>query len=215
MAETVKCDAFADIYKSLEYCTGNISIPGTRPRAVFIPKKHVTGWPTLPMANATEMGKVAVLDGNFTLEADKYFHFLDLVDGENEPKSEQVGSFGSMHFSNTLTLVIPGTEEEATGLATMLNNEDVLFIYFQRNGKARVLGNEMFRTSVKPSQNVGKATSDSNNTTLEVTVEDVAPAPFYPGDIVIDGGVVISGATGKVKTQEKPTTKPTEGGSGS
>lgn len=215
MAETVKCDAFADIYKSLEYCTGKMSMPGTRPRAVFIPKKHVTGWPTLPMANATEMGKVAVLDGNFTLEADKYFHFLDLVDGENEPKSEQVGSFGSMHFSNSLILVIPGTEEEATGLATMLNNEDVLFIYFQRNGKARVLGNEMFRTSVKPSQNVGKATSDSNNTTLEITVEDVAPAPFYPGDIVIDGGVVISGATGKVKTQEKPTTKPTEQGSGS
>lgn len=199
MSETVKCDAFADIYKSLEYCTGKMSMPGTRPRAVFIPKKHVTGWPTLPMANATEMGKVAVLDGNFTLEADKHFHFLDLVDGENEPKSEQVGSFGSMHFSNSLILVIPGTEEEATGLATMLNNEDVLFIYFQRNGKARVLGNEMFRTSVKPSQNVGKATSDSNNTTLEITVEDVAPAPFYPGDIVIDGGVTISGATGKVK----------------
>lgn len=210
MAETVKCDAFADIYKSLEYCTGKMSMPGTRPRAVFIPKKHVTGWPTLPMANATEMGKVAVLDGNFNLEADKYFHFIDLVDGENEPKSEQVGSFGSMHFSNSLILVIPGTEEEATGLATMLNNEDVLFIYFQRNGKARVLGNEMFRTSVKPSQNVGKATSDSNNTTLEITVEDVAPAPFYPGDIVIDGGVTISGATGKVKPTV--TTKPSEGG---
>ena len=199
MAETVKCDAFADIYKSLEYCTGKMSMPGTRPRAYFIPKKHITTWPTLPMANATEMGKVAVHDGNFTLEADKYFHYVDLVDGENEPKSEQVGSFGSMHFSNALTLVVPGTEEEATGLATMLNNEDVVFIYIQRNGKARVMGNEMFRTSVKPSQNVGKATSDSNNTTLEVTVEDVAPAPFYPGDIVIDSKVVISGATGKIK----------------
>lgn len=202
MAETVKCDAFADIYKSLEYCTGKMSMPGTRPRAYFIPKKHITTWPTLPMANATEMGKVAVYDGNFTLEADKCFHYVDLVDGENEPKSEQVGSFGSMHFSNTLTLVVPGTEEEATGLATMLNNEDVVFIYIQRNGKARVMGNEMFRTSVKPSQSVGKATSDSNNTTLEITVEDVAPAPFYPGDIVIDSKVVISGATGKVKPSD-------------
>ena len=199
MAETVKCDAFADIYKSLEYCTGKMSMPGTRPRAYFIPKKHITAWPTLPRANATEMGKVAVYDGNFKLEADKCFHYVDLVDGENEPKSEQVGSFGSMHFSNTLTLVVPGTEEEATGLATMLNNEDVVFIYIQRNGKARVMGNEMFRTLVKPSQSVGKATSDSNNTTLEITVEDVAPAPFYPGDIVIDSKVVISGATGKVK----------------
>ena len=199
MDETVKCDAFADIYKSLEYCTGKMSMPGTRPRAYFIPKKHITAWPTLPMATATEMGKVAVYDGNFKLEADKCFHYVDLVDGENEPKSEQVGSFGSMHFSNTLTLVVPGTEEEATGLATMLNNEDVVFIYIQRNGKARVMGNEMFRTSVKPSQSVGKATSDSNNTTLEITVEDVAPAPFYPGDIVIDSKVVISGATGKVK----------------
>ena len=174
-------------------------MPGTRPRAYFIPKKQITTWPTLPMANATEMGKVAVYDGNFKLEADKCFHYVDLVDGENEPKSEQVGSFGSMHFSNSLILVVPGTEEEATGLATMLNNEDVVFIYIQRNGKARVMGNEMFRTSVKPSQSVGKATSDSNNTTLEITVEDVAPAPFYPGDIVIDSKVVISGATGKVK----------------
>ena len=33
MSETVKCDAFADIYKSLEYCTGKMSMPGTRPRA--------------------------------------------------------------------------------------------------------------------------------------------------------------------------------------
>lgn len=202
MNDIVKCDAFADIYKSLEYCTGKMSMPGTRPRAYFIPKKHITAWPTLPMANATEMGKVAVYDGNFKLEADKNFHYVDLVDGENEPKSEQVGSFGSMHFSNTLTLVVPGTEEEATGLATMLNNEDVVFIYIQRNGKARILGNEMFRTSVKPSQSVGKATSDSNNTTLEITVEDVAPAPFYPGDIVIDSKVVISGATGKVKPSD-------------
>ena len=199
MAETVKCDAFADIYKSLEYCTGKMSMPGTRPRLYFIPKKHITSWPTLPMADATEMGKVAVYDGNFTLAADKNFHYVDLVDGENEPKSEQVGSFGSMHFNNSLSAVVPGTEEEATGLATMLNNEDVVFIYIQRNGKARVIGNEMFRTNVKPSQNGGKGTSDSNNTTLEITVEDVAPAPFYPGDIVLSESVTISGTTGKVK----------------
>ena len=81
MADTVKCDAFADIYKSLEYCTGKMSMPGTRPRAYFIPKKHITTWPTLPMANATEMGKVAVYDGNFTLVSDKSFLFLDLVYG--------------------------------------------------------------------------------------------------------------------------------------
>lgn len=198
MAE-VKCDAFADIYGNLEYCTGKMSMPGVRPRAYFIPKKHIVSWPTLPLASATEMGKVAVYDGNFTLESDKNFKYIDLVDGETEPKCEQVGSFGSMHFQNTVTLVIPGTEEAATGLITMLNNEDVVVLIIQRNGKARVLGNDMFRTTVKPSQALGKGTSDANTTTIEVSVEDVAPAPFYPGDIVLDSSVTISGATGKPK----------------
>lgn len=198
MAE-VKCDAFADIYGNLEYCTGKMSMPGVRPRAYFIPKKHIVTWPTLPLASATEMGKVAVYDGNFTLESDKNFKYIDLVDGETEPKCEQVGSFGSMHFQNTVTLVIPGTEEAATGLITMLNNEDVVVLIIQRNGKARVLGNDMFRTTVKPSQALGKGTSDANTTTIEVSVEDVAPAPFYPGDIVLDSSVTISGATGKPK----------------
>lgn len=198
MAE-VKCDAFADIYGNLEYCTGKMSMPGVRPRAYFIPKKHIVSWPTLPLASATEMGKVAVYDGNFTLESDKNFKYIDLVDGETEPKCEQVGAFGSMHFTNTVSLVVPGTEEEATGLATMLNNEDVVVIVIQRNGKARVFGNEMFRTSVKPSLALGKGTSDSNATTLEISSEDVAPAPFYPGDIVLESSVTISGATGKPK----------------
>lgn len=198
MAE-VKCDAFADIYGNLEYCTGKMSMPGVRPRAYFIPKKHIVSWPTLPLASATEMGKVAVYDGNFTLESDKNFKYIDLVDGETEPKCEQVGSFGSLHFQNTVTLVIPGTEEAATGLITMLNNEDVVVLIIQRNGKARVLGNDMFRTTVKPSQALGKGTSDANTTTIEVSVEDVAPAPFYPGDIVLDSSVTISGATGKPK----------------
>lgn len=198
MAE-VKCDAFADIYGNLEYCTGKMSMPGVRPRAYFIPKKHIVSWPTLPLASATEMGKVAVYDGNFTLESDKNFKYIDLVDGETEPKCEQVGSFGSMHFQNNVTLIIPGTEEAATGLITMLNNEDVVVLIIQRNGKARVLGNDMFRTTVKPSQALGKGTSDANTTTIEVSVEDVAPAPFYPGDIVLDSSVTISGATGKPK----------------
>lgn len=200
--EEVKCDAFADIYGNLEYCTGKMSMPGVRPRAYLIPKKHIVSWPTLPLASATEMGKVAVYNGNFTLQADKYFKYLDLVDGETEPKCEQVGAFGSMHFINTVALVVPGTEEEATGLATMLNNEDVVVIVFQRNGKARVFGNEMFRTTVKPSLTLGKGTSDSNATTLEISSEDVAPAPFYPGDIVLDSKVTISGATGKPKVVE-------------
>lgn len=197
MADTVKCDAFADLYSNLAYCAGSVSMPGLRARAYFIPKKHITTWPTLPLGAATSMDEVAVYNGNFTLAAEKYFKYFDLVDGENEPKCEQVGSFGSMHFQNTVTLVIPGTEEAATGLITMLNNEDVVVVIIQRNGKARVLGNDMFRTNVKPSQTLGKGTSDANTTTIEVSVEDVAAAPFYPGEIVIEAGVKISGADGK------------------
>lgn len=193
------CDAFSSLYKSFQYCNGQVSLPGCRARVYFIPKRDIVKWPKLKMTDATDMKSVAQYDGNFVLAADKNFKYIDLVDGENEPKSEQVGAFGSFHFNNTATLVIPGTEEEQTGLITLLNNENTVFIVQQRNGKARIFGSEAFNAQIKPSQNWGKGTSDSNNSTLEITAEDMAPAPFYPGDIVCEGGVTYSGADGSLK----------------
>lgn len=194
-----KCDAFASLYASIPYCNGQVSLPGCRARVYFAPKRDIVKWPKLKMADATDMKSVAVYEGNFVFAADKCWKYIDLIDGENDPKSEQVGAFGSYHFNNTANLAIPGTEEEATGFITLINNEPSVFLLQQRNGKARVFGSEAYNPQIKPSQTWGKGSSDSNNTGIEITAEDMAPAPFYPGDIVCEGGVTYSGADGSLK----------------
>jgi hypothetical protein len=119
---------------------------------------------------------------------------VDLVPSESEPKSERAGSYGSYHFTNSISLVLPGTAKKVTGLITELNNDDVIILVPQRDGQVRVFGSEAFNVSVNPSQAWGKGSNDANTTTIEVSCEDKAATPFYPGEIVTNEGT-ISGAT--------------------
>ena len=193
------CTEMADLYKSVEHCQGQVSMPGAIEKAYFIKKAKITKWPKLPFAEATDIDKVAVYDGDFALAADAKFHRIDLMPNEMEPESEQVGAYGSFHFNNKATLPIPGTAEKATGTIAMMNNDDVVIVIFQRDGKARLIGDPGFHTSVKPGQKWGKSSNDANQTTLEVSCESLVPLPFYPGKLVTDDGD-ISGATGQLIT---------------
>ena len=146
------CTDMADIYKNVEHCQGQVSMPGAIEKAYFIKKTKITKWPKLPFAEATDIDKVAVYDGDFGLAADAKFHRIDLMPNEMEPESEQVGAYGSYHFNNKATLPIPGTAEKATGTIAMMNNDDIIIVLFQRDGKARIIGDPGFHTNVKPAQ---------------------------------------------------------------
>ena len=191
------CTDMADIYKSVEHCQGQVSMPGAIEKAYFIKKAKIAKWPKLPFAEATDIDKVAVYDGDFALAADAKFHRIDLMPNEMEPESEQVGAYGSYHFNNKATLPIPGTAEKATGTIAMMNNDDVIIVIFQRDGKARIIGDLGFHTNVKPAQKWGKSSNDANQTSIEASCESLVPLPFYPGKLVTDDGE-ISGATGQL-----------------
>jgi hypothetical protein len=48
----------------------------------------------------------------------------------------------------------------------------------------------MYQTETNPSQNLGGAPTDEMGTTLEVSVTDRMPAPFYSGVIeTVDGDI--------------------------
>ena len=112
--------------------------------------------------------------------------------------------FGSYHWNNTATLVLPGTGKKVSGLVNELNNDDVVMLLPQRDGRFRVFGNKDFQLQVKPSQNWGKGTSDSNNTTIEITDENRSVSPFYEGKIEADDGNY-SGETGDLLTTDSKT----------
>jgi hypothetical protein len=202
MAETPTtsaCTDEKDLYGDVLFCKGKKSLPGIRSYAYFIKKKNILTWPTRATSTATTLAEIAKLVGDFVLVADKKWNKIDLIPNLQQVQSEQVGQYGSHLFKNTGTLVIPGTEEEVTGLASELNNDNCVFLVPQRNGKFRMLGNEEFDCEIKPGLDTGKGSEDTNATTLTITIEDEIAAPFYPGTIVTSGGN-ISGATGKAVT---------------
>ena len=71
----------------------------------------------------------------------------------------------------------------------------MVYLFIQRNGKARMVGSEAFTPELSLSQGTGKATTDANSTTISAVADDEYPAPFYPGKIETEDGD-ISGATG-------------------
>lgn len=195
---TKVCTNTNNLYDNVDFCPGQISLPGVRDHFYYIRKKDILKWPKLPLNSAESLEEVAVYEGNFTLVANAKFHRVDLVPSESEPKSEQAGSYGSYHFTNSISLVVPGTGKKVTGFITELNNDDVIILVPQRDGQNRVFGSEPFNVTIKPSQSWGKGSSDSNSTTIEVSCEDFAPTPFYPGDIETADGT-ISGSTDNLK----------------
>lgn len=197
-----QCTNTNNLYDNVDFCPGEVSLPGVRDHAYMIPKKDIVKWPTLPLNSAESLDKVAVYEGNFKLAADAKFIRIDLVPSESEPKSEQAGSYGSYHFTNSISLVLPGTGKKVTGFITELNNDNVVLLVPQRDGQARVFGSEGFNVEVKPSQAWGKGSSDANTTTIEVSCEDRAATPFYPGEIDTKDGIII-GATDTLKGEEE------------
>lgn len=189
-----QCTDTNNLYENVEFCPGTASLPGTRDHFYFVRKKDIVKWPKLPLNSAESLDKVAVYTDNFVLAADSKWNRVDLVPSESEPKSDQAGVYGSFHFENKISLVLPGTGERVTGLITELNNDNVVILVPQRNGQVRVFGSEGFNCEVKPSQTWGKGSNDANTTTIEVSCEDVAATPFYPGNIETNDGT-ISGKT--------------------
>lgn len=194
-----KCTT-ADLYESLVHCKGETVLPGLRPEAWCIPKRLITKFPTLPAPSdeGATMESIATYKDDFGLAADSKFRSIDLLDTASNVKSESQGDKPSRTFLNSLTIKYAGTNEAATGFCRMANSDDFLYVVQQRDGKFRVIGNEMFETDTKPTQESGMAVTDAAGTTLEISVTDICPAPFYTGKLVTEDGV-IDCATGTIE----------------
>lgn len=199
-----KCMTDVDLYDDVPFCQGSKSLPGVRDHFYFVPKRDCTLIPKPEGFAAKTLDQVAVITKNIVLAADKMWMRVDLVPNESEPSSEQQGSFGAFTFLNKITLVMPGTEQKVTGLISCMNNDDVIILVPQRDGKCRLFGNAAFHVDIKPSQAWGKAVTDANTTTIEVSVTDEFATPFYEGDFETADGVM-SGKTDELKAGTDPS----------
>lgn len=180
-----------NIYDSLKHCKGETKLPGLRPRALGIPKSQIVSFPKLPALDSkdADMAKIATYDGDFVLAADSKFLFIDILSTASNVKSEPQGEGNSKSYLVTVVLFHPSTGPEVTGFSRMVINDDFLWLVQQRDGRWRVVGNEMIETDTQPSQDSGQAVTDSSGTTFTATVTDVCPAPFYTGKVLTEKGV--------------------------
>lgn len=189
-----KCTGADSIYSDINFCPGKKSLPGVRGHVYGLSKRDILLWPVIN-TTPTGLADAAKYAGDFKLAADKKWHKIGLIPNESQLQVESQGTFGSKTFKVTGTAVVPGTEEEATGYISLANNDEMVYLFVQRNGKARVVGSEAFTPELSLSQDSGKAATDTNSTTIQAVSTDEYPAPFYPGKIETEDGDY-SGETG-------------------
>lgn len=186
-----------DLYQSMTWCQGKPILPGIRKRVYYTPKRSIVKWATLP-EEVEENGKfsdLAIYKGDIVLAAECKWRHLDVIVPESPVTSESQGEVPCVTMLNKATFKHPGTEEEATAFAREANNDDLVYLVQQKNGKFRVIGNEMYETVTKVKQELGATVTDKAGTTIEVEVTDLCPSPFYKGKILTEEGT-ISGADG-------------------
>ena len=177
-------------YSDLKWCDGKVNLPGIRPEVYCVAKRDIVQWPTLASSVTTTMGEIATYTGSFVLAASAVFQQIGIIDFRSGVNSEPQGTRPSKSFLTTGTFVYAGVDENATGFARQANNDDLVYAFRQKDGKFRIIGNEMYQTDTAVAQSLGSQPTDEMGTTLTVTVTDVCPAPFYTGEIVtIDGTI--------------------------
>lgn len=185
MAKKNNCPS---LQKSLAWCEGMPSHPGIRRRVYFVNKNLIVAYPKLPR---DEFGRPtsAILEGNFELQADAYWQYLDVNIDKSTVTSEPQGEAPSQTQLNKATFFHNGIDEEATAAAGWLNNSDNVYIYEDMPGKFRVLGNDRYRTKTTVNQDQGQGTNAAG-TTIQVEVTDEVAPPFYYGTIETEDGTV-------------------------
>lgn len=181
-----------NIYDDLKFCKGKTVLPGLRPKVYFIPKEQIAKWPKLPEVDAegATMESIGSYDGDFTFNADAVAKRIDILTPASNVTSASQGEKPSKTFLNSSTLKYADNNAKAVGFARLANADDFVYFIQQRDGKWRVLGNEMYETNTNPSQDSGMAETDASGTTLEISVTDVCPAPYFTGKILTSDGTL-------------------------
>lgn len=190
-----KCTNQASIYSDLEKCPGQKKLPGIRDYCFATSKRDIISYPEVSEEPKT-LAEAVQTKGDYVLAADKYFYKIGIVKDNGKIEVENQGTDGAKTFSNKATFAIPGTEEDASGFIDQANNDELVILVPQRNGKFRIIGSEDFSPELSLKQDTGATATDANTTTIEATATDLHPAPFYTGKIHTTDGD-IDGATGK------------------
>ncbi len=177
---------FTPLQKSLGWCQGKPVLPGIRRRLYYTSKQNIVQWPAysggaLSFANTS---------GNFSLKADAYWYYIDILAEKSTLTSDPQGEAPSQTQLNKISAVHPGVGPEASAAACYLNNSDNVFLVQDMSGKWRIVGSRFYETKTTVTQDNGQGATGTASTTINVEATDIAPSPFYTGTIVTEDGEI-------------------------
>lgn len=159
--------------------------PGLKEIGYFGVKSEIDAFPALPSTPDTTAREVT-LSGSFTMLADKYFKKIFSTEGNAKVEGESQGEMDNETYLVKASFYFPGTKEEALAFAKLARLYDLVFIFVERDGERRVVGNRDYRTKVKVSDTTGDENTSKKGIMVEIETTDVGPAPLYNGVIPLD-----------------------------
>ena len=176
------------LQKSLAWCMGKPELPGICRRIYYISKDQIAIWPAYIRDYTNRRTTKPVYRGDFVLEADAKWKYIDILPDKSQLTSEAQGEIPSQTQLNKLVAVHPGVGPEATAAACYLNNGDNVFLVEDMKGFFRVVGCARWITKTTVTQDNGQGPTGSVSTTINVEATDEVPAPFYSGIIETEDG---------------------------
>ena len=95
----MQCDTVK--YQDLEWCDGDINLPGIRGIVRAIAKRDILKWPTLPRTALTDMAVLATYSGDFILAAGAVWKNVGVIVDKSPVESKSQGVRPSKSFLNT------------------------------------------------------------------------------------------------------------------
>jgi hypothetical protein len=175
----------------ISFNIGSINPSGIGDEVYFIPKQHITAWPSISndFATAASADKYAGYDGSFTLAAGKTWTRLYNTQGKGKISWEYSGETDCKVVTNKATFSYPKLTDDSRSFAKFASNGDFVFIA-KHDGKYYVIGSPDYRAVVTPNGDSGDAAGSAKGITIEIECPDVTPLPTYAGNLVLSDGTL-------------------------
>ena len=173
---------YANIHKTTTQNMAGVQVTG-----YYAAIADIENFPQLPTAPATVEEEVTLESAvGFTMKSGKFFFSVYSTEETSKVDDENQGETDGQSFVQKATIFHPGTSAEVLAFAKQVNNDDMVFIFLEADGKRRVIGSKAFPARSKPSFTTGQATADRKGMTMEIQSYGYTPAPLYTGKIVLE-----------------------------
>jgi|AATA01.1.fsa_nt_gi hypothetical protein len=177
------------LQESIGWCEGTPEPAGIRRRSYYISMADCLDHPKIPV---DEDGRPtsSILTGQFVLAADKTFKYIDFLPEKSQFQSDPQGDYPNQTQLDKLNMVHPGVGPVATNACVYINNTRCFFLFQDKKGRWRLVGNPDFESKNTVAQDLGQGVTGSTSTTIAVEASNLVSAPFFNGVILTEEGEI-------------------------